>query len=187
MDDKKEILKYPPKNSYSLEGMEFLRLHDHGQALIVRTKYSGVFDEHNYDFLIDSYFKEEFANFQLTDFMFARAKGFHGPFSIKKLNSNSFVLIDAADFLSFVIEIVISERPQTPKISPDIMERLESFLNLIIQEDSKTFFLKQNKIRKTSEKDEFDHEWSHALNEFHEFLVFNPSVNELFILMLAYD
>ena len=53
MDDKKEILKYPPKNSYSLEGMEFLRLHDHGQALIVRTKYSGVFDEHNYDFLIE--------------------------------------------------------------------------------------------------------------------------------------
>jgi len=50
MDDKKEILKYPPKNSYSLEGMEFLRLHDHGQALIVRSKYSGVFDEHNYDF-----------------------------------------------------------------------------------------------------------------------------------------
>ena len=86
MDDKKEILKYPPKNSYSLEGMEFLRLHDHGQALIVRSKYSGVFDEHNYDFLIDSYFKEEFANFQLTDFMFARAKGFHGPFSINKLN-----------------------------------------------------------------------------------------------------
>ena len=67
------------------------------------------------------------------------------------------------------------------------MKRLESFLNLIIQEDSKTFFLKQNKIRKTSEKYEFDHEWSHALNEFHEFLIFNPSVNELFILMLAYD
>ena len=109
----KEILKYPPKNNYSLEGMEFLRLHDHGQALIVRTKYSGVFDEHNYDFLIDSYFKEDFANFQLTDFMFARAKGFHGPFSINKLNSNSFVIIDAGDFLSFVIEIVISETPNS--------------------------------------------------------------------------
>ena len=62
-----------------------------------------------------------------------------------------------------------------------------SFLNIILNEDSITFFLNQNKIRKTSKKEEFDHEWSHALNEFYEFLVFNPSTNELFILILAYD
>tara|TARA_B100000282_G_scaffold107948_1_gene76621 strand:- start:10848 stop:11411 length:564 start_codon:yes stop_codon:yes gene_type:complete len=187
MDNKKEVLKYPTKNSYSLKGMEFLRLHDHGQALIIRTKYSDAFKKHNYDFLIDLYLKEEFANFQLTDFMFARAKGFHGPFSTQKLNSSSYVKLNSDDFLSFVIEIVISDRTQTPKISSDIMKRLESFLNIILQEDSQAFFLKQNKIRKTSEKDEFDHEWSHALNEFYEFLIFNPSSNELFILILAYD
>ena len=117
MDDKKEVLKYPIKNKYSLMGMEFLRLHDHGQALIIRTKFSDKLTKHNYEFLIDSYLKEEFVNFQLTDFMFARALGFHGPFLTKKLNNKSYVKIDSSDFLSFVVEIVISERKQTPKIS----------------------------------------------------------------------
>ena len=187
MDDKKEVLKYPIKTKFSLMGMEFLRLHDHGQALIIRTKFSNKLTKHNYEFLIDSYLKEEFVNFQLTDFMFVRAQGFHGPFLTKKLNNKSYVKIDSSDFLSFVVEIVISERKQTPKISQSILEKLESFLNIILNEDSKTFFLKQNKIRKTSKKEEFDHEWSHALNEFYEFLVFNPSSNELFILILAYD
>ena len=62
------------------------------------------------------------------------------------------------------MEIVISERKQTPKISSSILEKLESFLNIILNEDSITFFLKQNKIRKPSKNEEFDHEWSHALN-----------------------
>ena len=86
MDKKKELLKYPIKNKFTLLGMEFLRLHNHGQSLIIRTKFSDSFKKHNYDFLINSLLKEEFVNFQLTDFMFARAKGFHGPFSTKKLN-----------------------------------------------------------------------------------------------------
>ena len=102
-------------------------------------------------FLIDSYLKEEFVNFQLTDFMFARAQGFHGPFSNKKLNNKSFVKIDSSDFLSFVVEIVISERSQTPKISSSILEKLESFLNINSNEDSITF-LNQNKITKNLRK-----------------------------------
>lgn len=187
MDKKKELLKYPIKNKYTLLGMEFLRLHNHGQSLIIRTKFSDSFKKHNYDFLIDSLLKEEFVNFQLTDFMFARAKGFHGPFSTKKLSSKSYIKIQSDDFLSFVTEIVTSERQQTPNISKDIYEKLESFLSIILQENSITFFLKQNKIRKSKDKNEFDHEWSHALNEYYEFLIFNPSTDELFVLVLAYD
>ena len=72
-------------------------------------------------------------------------------------------------------------------ISKGIYEKLESFLSIILQENSITFFLKQNKIRKSKDKNEFDHEWSHALNEYYEFLIFNPSADELFVLVLAYD
>ena len=54
MDKEKELLKYPIKNKYTLLGMEFLRLHNHGQSLIIRTKFSDSFKKHNYDFLIDS-------------------------------------------------------------------------------------------------------------------------------------
>ena len=119
--------------------------------------------------------------------MFVRAKGFHGPFSTKKLSSTSYTKIQSDDFLSFVTEIVTSERQQTPNISKDIYEKLEYFLSIILQENSITFFLKQNKNRKSKDKNEFDHEWSHALNEYYEFFVFNPSSDELFVLVLAYD
>ena len=52
---------------------------------------------------------------------------------------------------------------------------------------SKAFISKQNKIRKSKDKNEFDHEWYHALNEYYEFLIFNPASDELFVLVLAYD
>ena len=64
---------------------------------------------------------------------------------------------------------------------------LNKFKTIVIKIGSSLIIDNKNKIRKTSKKEKFDHEWSHALNEFYEFLVFNPSTNELFILILAYD
>ena len=36
-------------------------------------------------------------------------------------------------------------------------------------------------------KIKFEHEWSHALNEYHEFIIFSLEANECFSIILAYD
>ena len=37
------------------------------------------------------------------------------------------------------------------------------------------------------EPKKFEHEWTHALTEYHEFLILNYSTNNIFCLLLAYD
>ena len=81
MKNKKNILTYPKNINFEFLGLEFMRLHQHGQGIISRSKCSHSIEKHGFPFIINKFLAEEFNNFQLTDFMFVRAKGFHGPYS----------------------------------------------------------------------------------------------------------
>ena len=85
MKNKKNLLIYPKNINFEFLGLEFMRLHKHGQGIISRSRCSHPIEKHGFPFIIDKYLSEDFNNFQLTDFMFLRAPGFHGPFSSKFL------------------------------------------------------------------------------------------------------
>ena len=87
MKNKKNLLIYPKNINFEFLGLEFMRLHKHGQGIISRSRCSHSIEKHGFPFIIDKYLSEDFNNFQLTDFMFLRATGFHGPFSSKFLSS----------------------------------------------------------------------------------------------------
>ena len=82
MKNKKNLLIYPKNINFEFLGLEFMRLHKHGQGIISRSRCSHPIEKHGFPFIIDKYLSEDFNNFQLTDFMFLRAPGFHGPFSV---------------------------------------------------------------------------------------------------------
>ena len=116
-----------------------MRLHDHGQAIFVHLSFKEKLSSIQSSFLIEQILKKGMLDFQLTDFMFNRAKGFHGPFKSKLLMTKK-----NADF--FILGKELSSEPK-----------------------------------------KFEHEWSHALTEYHEFLILNFSSNNIFCLLLAYD
>ena len=58
-------------------------------------------------------------DFQLTDFMFNKVKGFHGPFKSKLLKDSDFKKIDENIFFESILKIINQERKDTPLISDD--------------------------------------------------------------------
>ena len=95
MKNKKNILTYPKNINFEFLGLEFMRLHQHGQGIISRSKCSHSIEKHGFPFIINKFLAEEFNNFQLTDFMFVRAKGFHGPYSSDSLFSDDYQELDS--------------------------------------------------------------------------------------------
>ena len=60
------------------------------------------------------------------------------------------------------------------------MEKIE-----LMTKKETSFFILKKEFSKEPKK--FEHEWTHALTEYYEFLLLNNSSNNIFSLLLAYD
>ena len=186
MKNKKNLLIYPKNINFEFLGLEFMRLHKHGQGIISRSRCSHSIEKHGFPFIIDKYLSEDFNNFQLTDFMFLRAPGFHGPFSTKLLSNKDFEELDGKKIEKRLLMILRKTRTNTPEISEQVLTRFKYFIDVILNRKTICFFLNRL-ISDEKNKIKFEHEWSHALNEYHEFIIFSLEANECFSIVLAYD
>ena len=184
MTSKKNIISFPDNLKISLSGIDTMRLHDHGQAIFVHLSFDEKLSSIQSSFLIKQILKKGMLDFQLTDFMFNRAKGFHGPFKSKLLKNSDFKKIDEDNFFESIYRIILKERKDTPLISE---ERKDAFIEKIelMTKKNADFFILDKEL--SSDPKKFEHEWSHALTEYHEFLILNFSSNNIFCLLLAYD
>jgi hypothetical protein len=187
MESKDTILVYPENLKFEFLGLEFMRLHEHGQGIISRSKCSVNIEKRGFPFIIDRFLKEDFNNFQLTDFMFLRAKGFHGPFQSANLSSEDYREMPSEDLSIEVLSILNKSRSDTPKITSQSYSRYKYFLDVILDRKSLCFKLQRHIGDKKNNDVKFEHEWSHALNEYHEYLIFSLKADECFTLILAYD
>ncbi|MBV13363.1 MAG: hypothetical protein CMC52_04660 [Flavobacteriaceae bacterium] len=187
MEKKSSVLAYPENLNFEFLGVEFMRLHEHGQAIISRSKCSVNLSKRAFPFIIDRFLEENFNNFQLTDFMYLRAKGFHGPYLSSNLSSKNYKKILSKNLSREVQNELAKERVDTPKINPESLDRFNYFLDLILNRRSLCFKLNRTIKNKQEKGNKFEHEWSHALNEYHEYLIFSIDADECFTLILAYD
>ena len=184
MTSKKNIISFPDNLNITLSGIDTMRLHDHGQAIFVHLSFDEKLSSIQSSFLIEQILKKGMLDFQLTDFMFNRAKGFHGPFKSKLLKNSDFKKIDEDNFFESIYRIILKERKDTPLISE---ERKDAFIEKIelMTKKNADFFILDKEL--SSEPKKFEHEWSHALTEYYEFLLLNYSSNNIFCLLFAYD
>ena len=186
MKNKKNILTYPKNINFEFLGLEFMRLHQHGQGIISRSKCSHSIEKHGFPFIINKFLAEEFNNFQLTDFMFVRAKGFHGPYSSDYLSSDDYQELDRKDIEKKILNELKKTRLNTPQISDQVLTRFQYFIDVILNRPSICFYLNRSVTDKKNNL-KFEHEWSHALNEYYEFIIFSLEADECFSIILAYD
>ena len=184
MTRKKNIISFPDNLNIKLSGIDTMRLHDHGQAIFVHLTFDEKLSSIQSSFFIRQILEKGMLDFQLTDFMFNKAKGFHGPFKSKLLKDSDFKKIDENIFFELIFKIITQKRKDTPLISEDrkntFMEKIELMTN-----KETDFFVLNKKL--SDEPQNYEHEWSHALTEYHEFLILNYSINNIFCLLLAYD
>ncbi len=184
MTSKKNIISFPDNLNITLSGIDTMRLHEHGQAIFVHLSFNEKLSSIQSSFLIKRILKKGMLDFQLTDFMFNRAKGFHGPFKSKLLKNSDFKKIDEDNFFESIYRIILKERKDTPLISE---KRKDAFIEKIelMTKKNADFFILDKEL--SSDPKKFEHEWSHALTEYNEFLILNYSSNNIFCLLLAYD
>ena len=184
MTSKKNIISFPDNLNITLSGIDTMRLHEHGQAIFVHLSFDEKLSSIQSSFLIKQILKKGMLDFQLTDFMFNRAKGFHGPFKSKLLKNSDFKKINEDNFFESIYRIILKERKDTPLISDDRKDTFIEKIELMAKKEADFFILGKEL---SSEPKKFEHEWSHALTEYHEFLILNYSSNNIFCLLLAYD
>ena len=90
MTSKKNIISFPDNLKIKLSGIDTMRLHEHGQAIFVHLSFDEELSSIQSSFIINQIIEKGMLDFQLTDFMFTRAKGFHGPFKSKLLKNSDF-------------------------------------------------------------------------------------------------
>ena len=103
---------------------------------------------------------------------------------IEEHAKNSDEVWHAGDFGS--LEVLRKTRVNTPEISDQVLSMFNYFFDVILNRKTICFFLNRS-INDKKNQIKFEHEWSHALNEYHEFIVFSLEANECFSIILAYD
>ena len=184
MTSKKNVISFPDSLSIKLSGIDTMRLHEHGQAIFVHLSFDEKLSSIQSSFLIKRILEKGMLDFQLTDFMFNRAKGFHGPFKSKLVKNLDFKKIDESNFVESIYRIITKERKDTPLILDDRKDAFMEKVELMTKKET-DFFILDREL--SNEPKKFEHEWSHALTEYHEFLILNYSSNNIFCLLLAYD
>ena len=184
MTSKKNIISFPDNLNIKLSGIDTMRLHVHGQAIFVHLSFDEKLSSIQSSFLIKQILEKGMLDFQLTDFMFNRAKGFHGPFKSKLLKNSDFKKIEEQNFFESINRIITKERKDTPSILEDRKDTFMEKIKLMTKKETDFFVLSKEL---SHEPKKFEHEWSHALTEYHEFLILNYSTNNIFCLLLAYD
>ena len=184
MTEKKNILPFPDNLNVKLSGIDTLRLHEHGQAIFVHLTFEEKINSIENSFLIKKILEKGVLDFQLTDFMFNKAKGFHGPFRSSLLKFTDYKEINKHTFIDTIFRIINKNRNDTPLISDDRSDTFMEKIELMTKKET-SFFILNKKLSKEPKK--FEHEWTHALTEYYEFLLLNNSTNNIFSLLLAYD
>ena len=95
-----------------------------------------------------------------------------------------FKKIDEQDFFESIYRIISKERKDTPLISDERKQTFIEKIELMTKKET-DFFILNKELENEPKK--FEHEWSHALTEYHEFLILNYPFNNIFCLLLAYD
>ena len=184
MTNKNNIISFPDNLNIKLSGIDPMRLHEHGQAIFVHLSFDEKLSSIQSSFLIKQILEKGMLDFQLTDFMFNRAKGFHGPYKRKLLKNSDFKKIDENNFFESIHKVITKERKDTPSILDGRKDAFMEKIELMTKKDT-DFFILDREL--SNEPKKFEHEWSHALTEYHEFLILNYSTNNIFCLLLAYD
>ena len=186
---KRKVIPIHSAWAFSLDSKSTLRLHDHGLLRVFKIQIDKKSKEFNpYTFftsLIDSNFYQElfFDHFsQISD-------GKHGPFLTENISPDNFSEEKNKGFKEKFLKIVTSPKWGCPNISGDAFEKIKLLQDHVVTDRTLIYFLDKCRTFNTSSNEAkiYEHEWSHNLSSFYEFILYDPEVKTGHILILTYE
>ena len=166
-----------------------IRLHDHGLLrlipLSVEEEIFGVTNKLFFHTLIHSLaYKEMF-----FDHFSQKSEDKHGPFLLKSIQEDNFINISNEALRETVIQIVSSPKWSCPPISKSKLSEVKKLMDFLINKGSESYFLEKCFTFNSSSQEAivYEHEWSHSLTSYYEYVVKDKINNKVFLLIITYE
>ena len=187
--NKRKVIPIHSAWNFTLDSKSTLRLHEHGLIRVFKIlidKKSKEFNPYNFfTSLIDSNFYQEL----FFDHFSQISKGKHGPFLIENIAPDNFSEEKNKFFKEKFLQIVASPKWGCPKISENAFAKIKLLLDHVVTDNTRVYFLEKCRTFNISFNEAiiYEHEWSHNLSSFYEFILYDPEVKTGHILILTYE
>lgn len=166
-----------------------IRLHDHGLLrLIPLSVEEGLLKVTNkiffHSLIHSSAYKEMF-----FDHFSQKSEDKHGPFLLDSIEEDSFMKISNETLRDTVIQVVSSPKWSCPPITKAKLSEVKKLMDFLVNEESESYFLEKCFTFNSSSQEAmvYEHEWSHSLTSYYEYVVKDKINNKVFLLILTYE
>ena len=165
-----------------------LTLHHHGTLRLLSLSFNKKFKKLDKSIKLQNLKESDHYQEVMFNHYSSFMGGYHGPFMIKNISSGNFIGISMEVFLKNFYDILLSPKANTPMINRNTLNKVKKLISSLRAEDSFIFYLNKCEIFNINmNPHNYEHEWSHAINQFHEFVFFHDKTSEVFCLYLIYE
>ncbi len=175
------------KEDLLLNGTDYLRLGSNFQCLIsfFSTNNNKTYSAND---LLKIYKESPFFNFQLTGNFFNYLPKYHGPFLSKNIQIENYLEIPPNNSFLKSLDLVINTKTKYKDVvNNEAIGKFNERINKIYSDCYKFLFLENSESFKEIKPNNYEHEWSHALVSYDEYICFTHSKNSFFLISLAKD
>ena len=166
-----------------------IRLHDHGLLRLIPLSVDREIlittDRVFFHTLINSIAYRE----MFFDHFSQKSEDKHGPFLLESIAGSDFISISNDHFMDEVVHTVSSPKWSCPTITKKKLSEVKNLINFLVNEETEPYFLKKCLAFNSSSQEAvvYEHEWSHSLTSYYEYIVKDRVNNKIFLLIITYE
>ena len=166
-----------------------IRLHDHGLLRLipfsVDPELFKVTDKIFFHTLVNSQSYQE----MFFDHFSQKSIDKHGPFLLDSIKEDDFISITNSHLREEIIQVVSTPKWSCPPIGKRELTNVKKLLNTIINHETESYFLKKCLTFNSSsiEAKVYEHEWSHSLTSYYEYVLKDITNRKIFLLIITYE
>ena len=183
------IISLENRFKFQVENKYLIRLHEHGLLRLITLNVEPELSKVNKRIFFYSLLNNQVYQELFFDHYTQQSVGKHGPFLINNLTENDFVMISEQHIKNEIIQIISSPKWSCPPISKEALTKVKDLMDIFITESSVSYFLEKCRDFNSSfnESKVYEHEWSHSLSSYYEYLVHDPENNKIHMLIMTYE
>ena len=189
MSNNNNILSFQDLYEFNVENKHLIRLHEHGLLRLITLNSEPRFSKVTKKIFFHSLLNNQLYQELFFDHYTQQSIGKHGPFLTENLKERDFVKISEEHLNNEVIQIVSSPKWSCPPISKEALTKVKHLLNKFVHESCTLYFLERCRDFNSSfnEARVYEHEWSHSLSSYYEYLIHDTENNKIHMLIMTYE
>ncbi len=180
-----ERYRFLVKNKYRI------RLHRHGLLRLIDLEVESDSDSTSFQnsIFLHNLIKSKAYQELFFDHFTQLSAGKHGPFIVNNISAQDYSLIERDHFLNEVIYTVSSPKWSCPPISKKALTQVRELIDGICNGASVFFFLDKCRNFNSSSQEAiiYEHEWSHSLSSYYEYVAYDAVHKRLSLLVITYE